>query len=200
MLSIIDYGLGNLGSLLNIYQRLGIDARIASKSDEIRDSSHLILPGVGAFDEAMEKLNASGLRHALEVAVIEEKTPILGICLGMQIMARSSEEGKLRGLEWIDAEVKKISVANGLKVPHIGWNMVRVLRPNAILEREDFNRFYFLHSYYIDCENPVDLICEVEYGQTIGCAISKGNICGVQFHPEKSHNFGKEVLRKFAEM
>lgn len=198
MISIIDYGVGNLGSLVNIHKRLGLDVEIANSSNIINNATHLLLPGVGSFDAAMKKLHESGLREALENAVTERKTPVLGICLGMQMMTEGSEEGTLAGLGWIRGRAKRFTSSVKLKIPHVGWNTVASVRENCLFDRESVFRYYFVHSFFVACEDPHDIIGRTDYGVNFTSAYQRGNIYGVQFHPEKSHNFGKQLLRKFA--
>ena len=200
MISIIDYGVGNLGSLVNIHKRMGIDVEIADSIKLIDNSTHLILPGVGSFDAAMEKMNLSGLRDALEKAVIENKTPILGICLGMQMMTEGSEEGNLEGLGWIRGKAKRFKSSVHLKVPHVGWNTVKSVRENPLFDTKAMQRFYFVHSFFVSCEEQRDVIGQTDYGFDFTSAYQKHNVFGVQFHPEKSHNFGKKLLSSFSKV
>ena len=200
MISIIDYGVGNLGSLVNIHKRMGLDVQIADSVELIANSTHLILPGVGSFDAAMHKLNLSGFRDSLEETVIEKKTPILGICLGMQMMTEGSEEGTLSGLGWINGKARRFKSSPGLKVPHVGWNTVATTRENPLLEFGAIYRFYFVHSFFVSCEKPFDIIGETDYGLKFTSSYQRNNIFGVQFHPEKSHNFGKNLLSNFSKV
>lgn len=198
MSSIIDYGVGNLGSLVNIHKRLGLDVEIADSINRIENATHLILPGVGSFDAAMSKLNKSGLRDALERAVIQKKTPILGICLGMHMMTDGSDEGIIGGLGWVKGRAKRFSSSAKLKIPHVGWNTVDTVKRNGLLGADSVLRFYFVHSFFVCCEERHDVIGLTEYGVDFTSAYQKENIYGVQFHPEKSHNFGKQLLSNFA--
>lgn len=204
MITIIDYGLGNIRAFVNVYDRLNIKTKIAHTAADIKDAEKIILPGVGAFDYAMSQLNASGMRDELEKQVLIHKVPVVGICVGMQMLAKRSDEGKLPGLGWIDGEVKLFDeslIPYKTRLPHMGWNTMVPVKPNALLA--DFNgqsRFYFLHSYYFDCNNEEDSIARTEYGITYTSAINKENIYGIQFHPEKSHSNGIQLLHNFAKL
>ena len=202
MIAIINYGVGNLNAFLNIYNKLDIEIKIASKKEDLEGVTKLILPGVGAFDHAMEKLVASGMKETLDEMVLVKKVPVIGICVGMQILAASSDEGKLPGLGWIDARVKKFDV-NTLQfkthLPHMGWNDVVPTKENPLFKGlEKDSKFYFLHSYYFECNRKEDIIAQTNYGIDFTCAANKENIFGVQFHPEKSHHFGINLLNNFA--
>jgi glutamine amidotransferase len=202
MITIIDYGLGNIRAFVNVYERLNIKTKVAHTAADIRDAEKIILPGVGAFDYAMSQLNASGMRDELEKQVLVNKVPVVGICVGMQMLAKSSDEGKLPGLGWIDGEVKLFDeslITYKTRLPHMGWNTMTPVKPNALLET--FNgesRFYFLHSYYFSCNNPEDSIATTEYGIRYTSAVNKDKIYGIQFHPEKSHANGIQLLKNFA--
>ena len=202
MITIVDYGLGNLGSVLNMLKRIGVEGEIKSDLKSIENASKLILPGVGAFDAAMKKLNESNLTSVLKVKALEEKTPIMGICLGMQILMNSSEEGSKAGLGLIDGEVKKFSYDDSqLKIPHMGWNYVYMSRNNAPL----FNglgesKFYFVHSYYVKVKDKTNSLLTTNYGIEFDSGVMKDNIYGFQFHPEKSHKFGMKLFENFAEL
>ena len=200
MVSIIDYGVGNLGSLLNIHKRVGIEAQITASPKKIKNSTHLILPGVGSFDNAMNRLHDSGIVPSLEDTVFEKKIPILGICLGMQMMTKKSEEGICDGLGWIDAKVKKFSLPKRMKIPHVGWNIVSIKNDNFLMKIDSQLRFYFVHSYYVKCYNEKNIIGVTNYGFDFVSSFKQKNIYGVQFHPEKSHNYGKELLKKFSDI
>jgi glutamine amidotransferase len=198
---IADYGVGNLGSVLNMLGRLGLPARVSARPDEIMAASKLVLPGVGAFDTAAGRLRESRILEPLQRKVLEEKTPILGICLGMQLMARGSAEGAAPGLGWLAAEVERFHFlpSANLKVPHMGWNYVEP-RPGSALFREmpPDPRFYFVHSYHFAARDPDDVAGVARYGGPFVAAVEHGNVLGVQFHPEKSHRFGMQLLRNFA--
>lgn len=204
MITIVDYGLGNIHAFLNVYKRLKIDACVAQSSTEIEKAEKLILPGVGAFDYAMSMLNKSGMRDSLDKKVLIEKVPVLGICVGMQMMANSSDEGKLAGLGWIDGEVKLFDTEQIIyktKLPHMGWNQIEPKEDIPIFNQlHTGDRFYFLHSYYMLCHNPNQAIASVQYGMNVTCAVQNENIFGVQFHPEKSHQNGVQLLNNFAQI
>jgi len=201
MITIVDYGVGNIHSLLNVYEYLGIDAQASCESSVIADAERLILPGVGAFDKAMYALSERNLIPALEYAANCRRIPVLGICLGMQLFARSSEEGKLPGLGWLSADVRRIKVRPelGLKIPHMGWGEITPTRSSQMFASgEQAERFYFVHGYHIVCDNSSDVLATVDHGDRITCAVNKKNIWGVQFHPEKSHCHGMKLLGAFA--
>lgn len=203
-LVIVDYGMGNLLSIQNMLKKLGQKSEISNDPKVIEKAAKLILPGVGAFDRAMENIQSMGLFEILNRKVLEEKTPILGICLGMQLMTKQSEEGQVQGLGWFDAETLKFRFKdNKLKVPHMGWNFVSPSESSVTLldyESSGPKRFYFVHSYYVKCLVQEDVMATTEYGHTFTCAINKDHIYGVQFHPEKSHKFGMGLLRKFIDI
>lgn len=202
MITIIDYGLGNLGAFANTYKRLNIAVTIARQEADLAGATHIILPGVGAFDHAIELLNASSLRDPLDRLVANSDVRVLGVCVGMQMLADASEEGELPGLGWVGGRVRAFagnSASAGQPLPHMGWNDVRAIRPTPLLRgMVDEARFYFLHSYYMECAKPADAIAQADYGFPFACAVQKGNVCGVQFHPEKSHHWGVNLLRNFA--
>lgn len=204
MITIIDYGLGNVLAFINVYKRLNIPVKVAKTPDDLVGASKIILPGVGAFDHAMQLLDQSGMRHEIDRLVQQQAVPILGVCVGMQMLAKSSDEGKLPGLSWIDGTVKKLDVSNmsqGTLLPHMGWNDVKPLVPGGLFKgMEQDARFYFLHSYYFDCHHREDTLAETEYGLNFSCAVKNRNVYGVQFHPEKSHHFGSQLLKNFAEL
>lgn len=207
MITIVDYGMGNLGSVLNMFKRIGTPARISSDLSEIEDSEKLLLPGVGAFDAAMDRINTSGLRQVLDKKAREEKVPILGICLGMQLLTKGSEEGKLPGLGWIPAYSYKFQAKQGMPVPHMGWNEVTVSNDQPLssglkdlaLENEN-PRFYFVHSFHVKVESEEHSILKTNYDLTFDSGIQKDNILGCQFHPEKSHKFGMKLLENFSKI
>lgn len=201
MISIIDYGMGNVGSILNMYRFLDIPAELISTPEEVEGAQKLILPGVGSFDEGMRTLKDNGLLDALNARVLEQSTPVLGICLGAQLLTERSEEGVLPGLSWIDGETKRFTFGNERRnIPHMGWNVVRVSRENPLFHgMEGELRFYFVHSYHLVCD-PQEVIGVTNYGFDFASAVQKDNIFGVQFHPEKSHRFGMRLLKNFAEL
>ena len=202
MIGVVDYGAGNIEAILNIYRRLRIDACAVRTPKELRLVDRLILPGVGAFDWAMERLERSGMRTALDEAVLGSQRPVLGICVGMQMMARSSEEGQLPGLGWIDATVHRFdsrSSTGVLILPHMGWNDVAPEGSDPLFQAIDQPRFYFLHSYYVRTAREENTLATSTYGITFAAAFRRRNIYGVQFHPEKSHGWGVTLLRHFAE-
>jgi glutamine amidotransferase len=197
MICIVDYGVGNLGAISNMLKCLGVDAVVSGDISTIEAADKLILPGVGSFDYAVNQLKKLGLFDVLDREATVKCKPIIGICLGMQLMAKSSEEGDQAGFGWVDAEVKKFSL-EGLKVPHMGWNSVEYA--NNPLTFNNDERFYFVHSYYVECNDPNDVMYNTSYGREFVSGFRKGNIIGVQFHPEKSHRFGMSLLQKFCEL
>lgn len=203
MIVIVDYNCGNLGSIKNMLAKIGVPAEISDNKNKIAEASKIILPGVGAFDYGISKLQELGLREVLD----EKKktgTSILGICLGAQLMCNSSEEGKLKGLGWVDAEVKRFkNEVNNKKyqVPHIGWDIVTPRKQTKIFEgMPEDSRFYFVHSFHIKCTNLDDAVASNDYGLEFQSAFEKDNVIGVQFHPEKSHRFGKQLLKNFVDL
>ena len=199
MITIVDYGMGNLGSVFNMFKKIGVASKITSNIEEIKSASKLLLPGVGSFDMAMQKINDSGIKEVLDQKVLIEETPILGICLGMQLLTNSSEEGHEKGLGYINAHTKKfIFQDKKMKVPHMGWNITTKSTNSKLTE--DFtnqSRFYFVHSYYLD-ECDTDLILANSHnGFEFPCAVGSKNVMGVQFHPEKSHRFGRKFLKDY---
>lgn len=201
MITIVDYGMGNLGSIQNMLKRIGAAAKITADLQIIGEATKIILPGVGAFDNAMTNIDESGLREVLDRKALIDCVPILGICLGMQLLTTSSEEGDLAGLDWIPATTHRFPETLGLKVPHMGWNLVHQTTPSKITEGfGGETRFYFVHSYYVKVENEAHSTLKTEHGIIFDAAIQNGNIYGVQFHPEKSHRFGMRLLRNFVEI
>jgi glutamine amidotransferase len=197
--AIVDYGMGNLDSVKRKLDRIGARPLLTSEPDELLRADKLLLPGVGHFGRAMEHLGAMGLLPALQEAVLVRKTPILGICLGMQLFACRSEEGDAEGLGWIDADVVRFAIDDRrLKVPHMGWNSVCLARSNPLLEGvTDQTEFYFVHAYHLVCRDSRDVLCETVYGYPFTSVVERGNVYGVQFHPEKSHDAGEVLLGNF---
>ena len=204
MITIIDYGVGNINAFINVYKRLNIPVNTAKSAAELRDVQKIILPGVGHFDHAMSELIKSGMREALDELVVEKKIPVIGICVGMQMMANSSEEGTLKGLGWINSTVRKFDetkIDQITKLPHMGWNDVTPVDSNPLFEGLEKNAlFYFLHSYYFQCNENTDIIAVSDYGGQFTCAVNHENIYGIQFHPEKSHYYGEKLLHNFAKL
>ncbi len=197
---IINYGMGNLNSVKKIFDRIKIEVLITSDPNDVLAADKIILPGVGHFKKAMENLNDLNLVDSLNDFVIVKKRPILGICLGMQLMANTSEEGDSKGFGWIDGNVVKFNVSNKLKykIPHIGWNqLVKSKDSKLLIGISDFSEFYFVHSYHFVVKSREDILTESEYESGFASAIQKENIFGVQFHPEKSHDDGEKILRNF---
>lgn len=196
--TIVDYGVGNVYSISNSLQSLGYDVRVSSNDDELKKADALILPGVGAFEVAMNYLNKRKLIEPLTKLVIEEQKPILGICLGMQLMAESSDENGLhKGLGWIEGQVKKLNVPAPLSVPHVGWNNINIKKNNELFSRLSNNAdFYFDHSYHFQCADQYRA-ATCSYGTEVTAAVTKNNIFGVQFHPEKSQVSGLKLFRGF---
>jgi imidazole glycerol-phosphate synthase subunit HisH len=203
-ITIVDYGLGNLGSVMNMVKHVGAKAIITSDPGEILRAEKLLLSGVGAFDKGMENIIALGFRSLLDEKVMQEKVPVLGICLGMQLLTKRSEEGSLDGFGWIDAETVRFDFSKDgspLKVPHMGWNEIRTKKESRLLAGLDEDaRFYFVHSYHLACRDEADILATTVYGYEFTSAVQKGNILGTQFHPEKSHRFGMQVLKNFCEL
>lgn len=201
MIVIIDYGMGNLGSIQNILKKIGVNSIITSDVDEINNANKIILPGVGAFDRAMQNLKDLKLIDILNEKALNEKIPVLGICLGMQLLAKDSTEGVLPGLGWIDANVKKFDIDKALKVPHMGWNYtIQQKESSLFFDMYTTPRFYHVHSYYFACNDDEDILTITNYGGEFTSSVNKGNIYGVQFHPEKSHKFGMKLLENFAKI
>ena len=203
MIVIVDYGMGNLGSIENMFKKIGISAIISSDLNIISKGSKIVLPGVGSFDSAMKKISSSGLLNVLNDKALVEKVPVLGICLGMQLLTNSSEEGTHSGLKWIDAETLSFKgrVNESLKIPHMGWNSVNFHSSNTILQDYEMDvKFYFVHSYFVKVKNESNSLMSTNYGLSFDSAIVRENIFGVQFHPEKSLKNGMQILKNFSEM
>ena len=204
MIGILNYGVGNIKSFLNVYTKLSLPVKILNKKSDFDGINKIILPGVGSFDYAMNRLNSSGMRDKLDFLVLDNKVPVLGICVGMQMMGNNSEEGKLKGLQWIDANILKFDeskIKYRTKLPHMGWNDVKPTSSNPLLNGlEEEAIFYFLHSYYFMCNSDDVSIAETEYGISFTSAVNYNNIYGIQFHPEKSHQYGEKLLCNFANL
>lgn len=198
MIGIVSYGVGNVQAFASIYERHDVPVLIATTQDDLRRATHLILPGVGAFDWAMARLNASGLRSTLDDLVLQRQTPVLGVCVGMQMMAAGSDEGVMPGLGWIPADVKHLSrIAGNMPLPHMGWNDVEPGR-DPLFAGTAPAQFYFLHSFYFAPRDASSSIGKAVYGGDFVCAVRHRHIAGVQFHPEKSHHWGERMLLNFA--
>jgi imidazole glycerol-phosphate synthase subunit HisH len=202
MITIVNYGMGNLGSVLNMCKRIGVAAQISNDVAVIEKAEKLLLPGVGAFGAAMQLINDGGLLDVLNYKAKEEKVPILGICLGMQLLTNASEEGNVKGLGWINAETKKFQFKNNdLKIPHMGWNFIQPTQENVLLENLSAeSKFYFVHSYFVECQSEKNVLANTQYGAAFNSIIHHENIYGAQFHPEKSHKFGMQLLTNFSKI
>lgn len=204
MITIVDSGLSNLGSVTNMLRYIGIESQVSSDPDVVAHAERLILPGVGAFDNGMHSLAQRGLIAPLNAAVLERKVPVLGICLGMQLLCNGSDEGDLPGLGWIKGRAVRFDLGNNserLRIPHMGWSAVTIPRAGRLFPDTDWdNRFYFVHSYHVVCDDPADVAGTTRHGIEVTAAVERGNIFGAQFHPEKSHRFGMSVLKTFAEI
>ncbi len=204
MITIIDYGVGNLASICNMLRKLHIESRVSSDPSEVARADKLILPGVGAFDEGMRQLEARGLRDALERRVMNDGVPVLGICLGMQLLSRGSEEGSLEGLGWVPADTVRfdfsgLTLPKPLPVPHMGWNQTDLQGRATLFDHANPSKFYFVHSYHLRCDDESMVSAQAEYGIRFTAAVEHEHVFGCQFHPEKSHRFGMALLRRFGE-
>lgn len=203
MITIVDYGVGNLGSIINMLKKVGVKAIASSDPATLMQAEKLILPGVGAFDAGMSRLNECGLVPLLNSLVLEKKVPVLGLCLGLQLMTKKSEEGQTPGLGWLDAETVRFKFNESqsqLKIPHMGWNNIEVRRQHPLFRDLDPEaRFYFVHSFYVQSRDPEAVLAETDYGGYFHSVFAKENILGAQFHPEKSHKYGMRLLKNFAE-
>jgi imidazole glycerol-phosphate synthase subunit HisH len=205
MICIVDYGVGNIQAFLNLFKRLGVDARRVDTPDGLSSATRVVLPGVGHFDQAMQRLNNSGIRPKLEDLVLGTQLPVIGICVGMQMLAQGSDEGSLSGLNWIPGRVRAFASqpeSAHLPLPHMGWNELEVRTSNKLFSRgfEDGAEFYFLHSYYYDAEDKNDVVATAHFGLDFDAVVSRGHIHGVQCHPEKSHHWGEQLLKNFIEL
>jgi glutamine amidotransferase len=195
MIVVVDYDMGNVGSIVNMMKKIGHTATVSADVDVLRKAERLIIPGVGHFDAGMQNIRARGLVDVLNEKVVAQKTPVLGICLGMQLLGDKSGEGDSAGLGWIPSESVKFS-SESLRVPHMGWNEVAHSQ-HWLFAGEPDQRFYFVHSYHVVCREPGDAVATSKYGIDFTAAVVRGHIVGVQFHPEKSHRFGMQLLRNF---
>lgn len=201
MITIIDYGLGNLVSVMNMLKKLGVESVITDNVSDIEKAKKMILPGVGSFDNGMHLIKQKGLLDILNKKATQDKIPVLGICLGMQLLTKGSEEGVEKGLAWVDAKTIKFNFTDKiLKIPHMGWSYIDVKKENALILKEDKHRFYFVHSYYVKCNNENNVIATCNYGTEFTCMFNHENIYGAQFHPEKSLKFGMELLNNFSKL
>lgn len=199
-IAILDFGLGNVKSIYNMFRRIGVDSFITSNAVDLINADKYILPGVGSFDHGIVSLRKATFFPILEKEVLLKNKPILGICLGMQLLTKSSSEGKELGLGWIEAHTLKFNISNQLSVPHMGWNIVYPKVEQGIFRDLTHNRFYFVHSYYVECANLGDVLATSDYGGRFCCSLRNKNIFGVQFHPEKSHKYGMQLLKNFSEL
>jgi imidazole glycerol-phosphate synthase subunit HisH len=203
LITLVDYGLGNVQAFVNIYRRLNVQVSVAASAAELASAERLILPGVGSFDWAISLLSRSGMRDCLDDLVLLKRRPVLGVCVGMQMMAHGSEEGKLPGLGWIDGDVRRLDLdADGMHfhLPHMGWNDVQPVSPECLFRELPAPRFYFLHSYYFAPASASVSLGRTVYGGSFTSAVRAGHIFGTQFHPEKSHGWGVQLLKNFAEL
>jgi len=205
MIRVVDYGVGNIQAFLTLFKRLGLEAQRAKSSNDLNGATRLILPGVGHFDHAMQRLNDSGMRPMLEHLVLNERIPMIGVCVGMQMLAEGSDEGILPGLNWIPGRVRAFSdhlKGTKLPMPHMGWNTLQTRDDSALFKRGfvDSPQFYFLHSYYFDAFDKRHVAATAHYGMEFDAVLSSGNIHGIQCHPEKSHHWGTQFMKNFVEI
>ena len=201
MIVIIDYGMGNLGSIANMLKQIGVQAEVTNDPKKIESAERLILAGVGAFDAGMQRLGDLNLIPLLEQKVLEQQIPFIGICLGMQLLSHRSEEGQLPGLGWLDAETLRFNPQDGasrLRIPHMGWNEIHPQADHPLIaDLGEEPRFYFVHSYHVNCLDRDAVLATTDYGLSFHSILGKGNILGTQFHPEKSHRYGRKILENF---
>lgn len=205
MIRIVDYGVGNIQAFLNLFKRLGVEARRADAPEALSDATRLVLPGVGHFDHAMQRLNDSGMRPKLEELVLGAQVPIVGICVGMQMLAGGSDEGRLPGLNWVPGRVRAFAShpqSAALPMPHMGWNVLQTRAHSKLFSKgfEAGAQFYFLHSYFFDADDKADVVATASYGLDFEAVVSRGHVHGIQCHPEKSHNWGEQFLKNFVEL
>lgn len=204
MIKIVDYGVGNIQAFLTLFKRIGIPSESAKTPDDLETASRLILPGVGHFDYAMRRLNESGMRKMLDQRVVQDEVPVIGICVGMQMLATSSEEGTVPGLNWVPGKVRSFKNIDDftLPVPHMGWNQLRAEPHSQLFQKgfEEISQFYFLHSYYFDTDDKKDVAAKAFYGIEFEAGVSRRNVHGVQCHPEKSHHWGANLIKNFAQV
>lgn len=201
MIVVLDYGVGNLSSVSNMLRKAGGEVRISNDPADVLAADKLLLPGVGHFDHGMKMLNASGLRDAVDRFALELRRPVLGICLGAQILGKGSEEGDAPGLGWIDMECHKFQAMPGIRVPHMGWNQIVRKKPSYLLDQMAADaRFYFVHSYHMSCSDSEDVLATSTHGVEFVCAVQRENIMGTQFHPEKSLRHGLALMRSLVEL
>jgi glutamine amidotransferase len=205
MIKLVDYGVGNILAFMTLFKRMGFDANRAQAPHELKGATHLVLPGVGHFDQAMQRLNESGMRPVLENMVLGKRVPVLGVCVGMQILAAGSDEGSLPGLNWVPGRVRAFSnndISANLPMPHMGWNNLQPTAGAKLFTNgfDEDPQFYFLHSYYFDATDKADVAASAHYGIDFDAVVSRGHIHGVQCHPEKSHHWGAQLLKNFVEL
>ncbi len=197
---MIDYGMGNIGSVVNMIKKVGYTCIVSSNKNDILNATKLILPGVGSFDEAIKNLQDLDIIESINNQVLQNNIPILGICLGMQLLTNGSDEGKIPGLGYIDAYARKLNLNEDVIIPHMGWNLLDIKKDNLLFDEELLEqRFYFVHSFFIECQDNIDILSKTSYGVKFVSSFQKNNIIGVQFHPEKSHKFGKNFFKNFLE-